>query len=193
MKKNILSCSIAFLMLMFIGSVSAQEQQESKDKKSLTKEEKKQQKEADQLADFKKAKSLAEARSFVFQGSEMFTAEGSAPLSARTNFFYIEGDEATLQFTLEGWQYIPNPNGLGGITSKGKITKYSYTADNPKKPVSIQVTVQPLAGQGSGIHQIVVTIYGDGYAELLLQSSGVRVKGSIVTPEDSKIYEGTQR
>lgn len=193
MRKIILSYGIAILTLMFMGTTSAQEQEDSKSKQKLTKEEKKKQKEAAQLADFDDAKALAESRSLVFQGSEMFTAEGSAPLSARTNFFYVDGDEATLQFVLEGLQYIPNPNGLGGITSKGKVTKYSYKADNPKKPVSIEVTVQPLAGQGIGIHQLVITIYGDEYAELLLQSNGVRVKGSIATLEDSKIYEGTQR
>jgi len=186
---------LSLVLSVFISGeqIIAQETElNEKEKKKLEKENKKKQKEASQLADFNKAKEMAETKSFVFTGSEMFTPDGSAPLNARLNFFYLEGDEATLQFAFEGLQFIPNPNGLGGITSKGKVTKYTFKADNPKKPVSIQVTVQPMAGQGSGIHQVVLTIYGDGYAELLLQSSNVRVKGSIVKPEDSKIYEGTQ-
>ena len=191
---KIITVCITFSLLIVTNGLFAQEEQQSKqDNKKLEKEQKKQQKQETELAEFNLAKAMAESQSFVFTGSEMFTAEGSASLNARTNFFYVDKDEATLQFAFEGLQYIPNPNGLGGITSKGDVTKYTYKADNPKKPVSIQVTVKPLAGQGKGIHQMVVTIFGDDYAELLLQSSGIRVKGSIMKPEDSKIYEGTQR
>ena len=180
-------------MMVCFNGLSAQNTQKSEqDKKKLEKEEKKKQKQEAELADFNKAKALAESQSFVFKATEMFTAEGSASLTPRTNFFYVKEDEATLQFAFEGLQYIPNPNGLGGFTSKGTVTKYTYKADNPKKPVSIQVTVKPKAGQGQGIHQLVVTIYGDGFAELLLQSSGIRVKGSIEPPEGAKIYEGTE-
>ena len=81
---------------------------------------------------------MAETKRFVFTASELFTSEGSAPLNARINFFYVSGDEATLQFAFEGLQFIPNPNGLGGITSKGKVTKYTFKADNPKKPVQFR-------------------------------------------------------
>jgi len=194
MKKIIILSSILISMLFISNGLITQESQQSeRDKKKLTKENKKKEKQAAKLADFNKAKAMAEAKRFVFTASELYTSQGSAPLSARTNFFYVIGDEATLQFAFEGLQGIPNPNGLGGITSKGMVTKYNYKADNPNKPVSIQVTIQPLAGQGNGIQQVVVTIYGEGYAELLLQGSGTRVKGSVVTPEKSKIYEGTQR
>jgi hypothetical protein len=194
MKKIIMLCSIALSMLILIQGGYAQDlQQKEKAEKNFKKEEKKQQKQAAQLADFNEAKAMAEAKRFVFKGSELFTSEGSAPLTGRTNFFYVIGDEATLQFAFEALQSIPNPNGLGGITSQGKVVNYNYKADNPKKPVQIEVTVQPLAGQGSGVHQLVLTIYGEGYAELLLQGSGTRVKGSVVKPENSKIYEGTQR
>ena len=191
--KKILTISLFLSFMLFFSGLMAQDTQQSvQDKKKLEKEEKKKQKQEADLADFNKVKTMAESQSFVFTAAEMFTAEGSASLNPRTNFFYVIGDEATLQFAFEGLQYIPNPNGLGGVTSKGTVTKYTYKADNPNKPVSIQVTVKPLAGQGQGIHQLVVTIYGDGYAELLMQSSGIRVKGSIERAEDSNIYEGTQ-
>jgi hypothetical protein len=194
MKKVILFSSIVFLIFIILKGGYAQDvPQIEKTKKNLTKEEKKQQKEAADLADFNDAKAMAEAKRFVFKGSELFTSEGSAPLTGRTNFFYVIGDEATLQFAFEALQSIPNPNGLGGITSKGKVISYIYKADNPKKPVQIEITVQPLAGQGRGVHQLLLTIYGEGYAELLLQGTGTRVKGSVDKPENSKIFEGTQQ
>jgi hypothetical protein len=181
------------MLLLIQGGYAQDDPQKDKAEKNFKKEEKKQQKEAAQMADFNEAKAMAEVKQFVFKGSELFTSEGSAPLIGRTNFFYVNGEEATLQFAFEALQYIPNPNGLGGITSQGKVVNYNYKADNPKKPVQIEVTVQPLAGQGSGVHQLVLTIYGEGYAELLLQGSGIRVKGSVVKPENSRIYEGTQQ
>lgn len=182
---------LAFLVLMSIMAITdhlvAQETELSE------KDTKKQAKAAAELDDFNEAKAMAESKRFVFVGSELYTAEGSVTLTSQTNFFYVVGDDATIQFTFQGMQYAPNPNGIGGVTAKGRVTKYEYKADKPKKPVTINVTVQPLAGQGSGIHQLAVTIYGEGNAELLMSSSGTRIKGTIVKPEDSKIYEGTQR
>jgi len=193
MKRIILSIALLGSFLILADDAFSQETQLSeKDKKKLEKEEKKKQKEAAELAEWNEAKAMAESKRFVFTANEMYTADGSISLDSRTNFFYVIGDDATLQFTFVGLQGIPNPNGLGGITSKGKVTKYNYKADNFKKPVTIEVTVNPLAGQGRGIHQMVVTIFGDGYAELLMPGNGARLKGRIVKPENSKIYEGTQ-
>ena len=193
MERIILSIALLGSFLILANDAFSQEPQLSeKDKKKLEKEEKKKQKEAVELAEWNEAKTMAESKRFVFTANEMYTADGSISLDSRTNFFYVIGDDATLQFTFIGLQGIPNPNGLGGITSKGRVTKYSYKADNYKKPVTIEVTVNPLAGQGRGIHQMVVTIFGEGYAELLMPGNGARLKGRIVKPEDSKIYEGTQ-
>ena len=194
MKRIILSITLLAAFLILASNVFAQETQLSnKDKKKLEKEEKKKQKDANELAEWNETKALAESRRFVFTATEMFTADGSISLDSRTNFFYVIGEDATLQFTFVGLQGEPNSNGLGGITLKGNVTKYNYKADNFKKPVTIEVMVKPRAGQGRGIHQMVLTIYGEGYAEMLMPDNGARLKGRILKPEDSKVYEGTEK
>ena len=194
MKKIIYVFSLLLVVVLSFNQMYAQETDaNTKDLKKLEKSEKKKIREEAERNEWEKARVLAESKRFVFQASEMFTSEGTIPLDQKTNFFYVIDNEAVIQFTFMGLQSVPNPNGLGGITTEGEVTKYEIKADNYKKPVRINLSMKPEAGQGRGIYQLSVTIFGDDYAELLLTNNGVRLKGIIIQPEDSRIFQGTAR
>lgn len=184
---------VALYSLLIVASFTFQlvnAQVSEKEKRKLEKEEKKKQKEAAELADFNKSKQMAETKQFVITADELNTSRGIVQVDPKINFLIVNGEDATFQFAFYQLQSIPNPNGLGGITSEGKVTKYTYTANNPKKPVSVELTVKPQAAQGSGVHNFVVTIFGEGYAELIMPGGSTRLRGKIVSPEDSRIIKG---
>ena len=191
MKRIILSITLLVSILIINDAFTQEQQLSKKDKKKLEKEEKKKQKEAAELVEWNEAKAIAESKRFVFTAFEVFTEGGSIALDERTNFFYVLGDDATLQTAVPVLENYPNPNGIGGVTTEGKVTSYKVKNKGPKKPISIQVAFKPLAGQGGGIHTFVVFIYGDGYAELQFPYRSTRLKGNIRKPENSKIYKGT--
>ena len=177
--------------MSFVTCQSYGQELTTKDAKKLDKSEKKKMKEEAEKAEWEKAKTLVESKRVVFQATDLFTSNGTLPLDQKTNFFYVIDNDAVLQFSFIGLQSVPSPNGLGGITSEATVTKYKVTANNFKKPVRVEITVKPKAGQGTGIHQLSLTIFGDGYAELLLVNNGARLKGSIISPEDSRIFQGS--
>jgi len=190
MKKITLIFSL-LLAMSFVTCQSYGQELTTKDAKKLDKSEKKKMKEEAEKAEWEKAKTLVESKRVVFQATDLFTSNGTLPLDQKTNFFYVIDNDAVLQFSFIGLQSVPSPNGLGGITSEATVTKYKVTANNFKKPVRVEITMKPKAGQGTGIHQLSLTIFGDGYAELLLVNNGARLKGSIIAPEDSRIFQGS--
>lgn len=186
MKKYVFIVSAALMLMGFSIALTAQD---TSGKKSKT--EKKQEKKDAALADWNSAKTLAESKNFIFAATELFTNDGSASLNSKLNFLSVSDEEAVLQFGFEN-VYISG-NGVGGFTSNGRITKYEVEAENPDKPVQIIINFDPLAAQGRGIGNFFITIYSEGYAELNFSASGLRLKGSITTPEKADVYLGNSR
>ncbi len=184
---------LLIVMLPELQLIAQESNTGDQEKKKLSKAEKKEMKEEQEKVDWEQAKKLVESKRFVFQSTDLFTSNGTVPLDAKTNFFYVIDDDAVLQFSFAGLQSVPTSNGLGGITSEAMVTKYEVSANNYKKPIKVAITVKPKAGQGTGIHQLSLVVYGGGYAELLLINNGARIKGSIISPEDSRIFEGSTR
>lgn len=188
MFKNI----VVFLVLVFslffvVPEVSAQDASLSKKEK---KAEKKRLKEEQNLADWNKTKKMANDHRFVFKANQLFTKEGSVSLDPKINFFYVVGDYAVIQLGFDG--VFIGGNGVGGITSEGTVNRYEVKAENHKKPVQVELTVKPKAGQGIGVGTLVVKFYGDGYGEMIINSSGFRLKGQLETLEDTRIHVGNK-
>ena len=125
----------------------------------------------------------------MFSSNQAFSNDGSFGLDPKTNFLYVIDDEAVVQFALDG--VIVRGNGVGGITIQGTVMDYKIFADKYKKPVRVDLTIRPKAGQGVGVGLISVTFYADGFAEINMNTQGFRLKGDIVTPEKSNIYQGS--
>ncbi len=176
---------------MITGPVLMQAQETGTDTKKQEKSDRKKQKEAEELADWESSRAMAEARQFVFTATQLTTNDGTADLDPKINFFYVMDDEAVIQFGLDG--VFIGGNGLGGVTSVGNVDKYIVKGDNPKKPVQVEVTVRPKAGQGTGIHNLVVKFFGEGFGEVYINASGYRLRGQITTPDKAIIHEGNRR
>lgn len=186
-KKLILLLAV-FTISIFTAGLYAQEAKS--DTKKQEKADKKKAKEEKDIAEYEQSKQMAEDREFVFRASQLFLRDGSAQLDPRINFFYIVDDYAVIQFAFDG--VFIGGNGVGGITIEGKVDAYKVLGDNPKKPVQVELTVIPRAGQGVGVYDIVVKFYGDEYGELLINSNGYRLKGQFEAVEEANIYEGNK-
>ena len=180
---------IVIVALAFSFAAPAIIAQETTDKKQQ-KAEKKKLREEQELADWNESKQMATDRRFVFKANQLITKDGTVSLDPKINFFYVIDDYSVIQFGFDG--VFIGGNGVGGITSDGTVESYKVIAENPKKPVQVELIVKPKAGQGFGIGTLVVKFYGDGYGEIQLNSNGYRLKGQIFKPEAANIHMGNK-
>lgn len=185
-KVNLLVLIFAFLFIV----PTAFGQESDKEKKQQQKEAKKKLKKEQALAEWNASKQMAEDRQFVFKANQLFTKDGTYPLDPKINFFYVIDDYAVIQFAFDG--VFIGGNGLGGITSEGTVQTYKIIAEKQNKPIQVEVSVKPKAGQGIGIGNMAVQFFGDGYGEVILYTNGLRLKGKIEKPENANIHQGNK-
>lgn len=183
MKKPI----IILLAFIFSLGLNAQEAQKSKKEK---REERKQQELTQQNATRAQQESWVENKTFVLEASQVFGKKGSQyQLSPSTNFVYINGDQAIVQLSFNG---LVGWNGVGGITIKGKITKYEYSTEKKNKPIYIQLGIQ--GSEGFQDVTLWVSSSGNGEAQVTdMRGNRIRFTGKVLSLEDSKVYIGTSR
>jgi hypothetical protein len=185
---------IGLLLIVFLtgNQVFAQDTGLQK-KQKLTRAEKKQLKEEAAKADWEKIVEMAKTKQFVFEANYLYSNDGNVTLNPTTNFLLVNGDDAVLQISLMNLEGVPTRNDIGGITAKCTVVKYSYHADDYKKPVTISVTARPLAGQGSGVYQLDLTVYSDGSGDMQMGRYNLRMNGSLKSLEKSKVFQGNTR
>ncbi len=66
-------------------------------------------------------------------------------------------------------------NGVGGITVEGDIDTYKVSADNTKKPVRVDLSLRPTSLGTSGIWNVSIIFYSEGYGEVTLTTNGIRL------------------
>lgn len=179
--------SILILLMAIIGlGLNAQE---TKSKKELRAEQKAQEiKKRD--AHRKVQEQLVDNKTFVLEAQQVYNKVGDMfQLTPSTNFVHISGEEAIVQLSfndLIGW------NGVGGITIKGKISKYKVENDNKNRPIYIRFTIQG----SEGFHDITMWVSSSGAGEAeVVDMKGNRIKftGDVVSLDDSKVFVGTSR
>lgn len=180
--------SILFLIVFSIAiGLSAQEDQKSRKEK---REARKQQELAQQQANRIMQESWVDAKTFVLEADQVFGKKGQLfQLSPATNFVYVNGDQAVLQLSFNG---LIGWNGVGGITIKGKITKYSYDAKNKNKPILVRMSIQGT----EGFQDVTMWISSNGKGEAQItdiQGNRIRFTGNILSLEDSKVFIGSTR
>ncbi|OYT15129.1 MAG: hypothetical protein B7C24_14660 [Bacteroidetes bacterium 4572_77] len=181
--KNIFSL---FVGLVFLLNVNGQE--------AKTRKEIRAQKKADLLLKNDSVRQIQEQwaanKTFVLEAQQVYNKIGEVfQLSPSLNFVYFNLEEAVVQLSFNG---IVGWNGVGGITIKGRITKYEYEADNKNIPIYIEATIQ---GQ-EGFQDILVWIStnGNGEAQVTdLRGNRLKFTGEVVSLEQSRVFMGTQR
>ena len=183
MKKSIFML-LAFIMVL---SLKAQEQEKTRKEK---REEHKQQQIEQQEAIRTMQEQWVENKTFVLEANQVFSKRGDLfQLTPSTNFVYVSGEQAILQLSFNG---VIGWNGVGGITIKGKITKYQYNSDNKNKPISIRMTIQG----AEGFQDVTMWISGNGNGEAQItdiRGNRIRFTGDVVSLKDSRVFIGNSR
>ncbi len=184
MKTAISKVWILLIVSMFISAATmAQEVKLSKkEQKKLAKEQKKAEKEAENQREYELTLALAESQRFVFQATNI-SGEAVTP---RLNFLIVEGNKMVFQLAIGseigGW------NGIGGITVKGYVDSYKVTPPKSnKKPIRINLNGTPEKYNRST--PFILNLYGDQYADLVI--GGISLRGSILKPEEAKLFVGS--
>ncbi len=179
---------ILLILALTIGHLlTAQEEQKSK--KELRAERK--QEELLQKAALRTIQETwANNKTFVLEATQVFGKKGQMfQLTPSTNFVYVNGDQAILQLSFNG---LVGWNGVGGITVKGKITKYKYDSKNKNKPIYIQMSIQGT----EGFQDVTLWISNNGSGEAQIndiKGNRIRFTGDIVSLEESKVFIGNTR
>jgi len=126
-------------------------------------------------------------KSFVLEADYLQDKYGNrVVVSSNINFVSVDSIEAVIQI---GSNYRIGPNGVGGVTAKGKITDWKLTENKKKQTFSLSMTVMT----NIGIYDVRFSISPDARATALL--TGLRrgqltFDGDIVPLEESRVYEG---
>lgn len=180
--------SILFLIAFLVATTMfAQEDQKTRKEK---REERKQQEIARQEANRTLQENWVDKKTFVLEADQVFGKKGEMfQLSPSTNFVYVNGDQAVLQLSFNG---LIGWNGVGGITVKGKITKFESDSENKNKPIYIKMSIQ--GSEGFQDVSMWISSNGNGEAQITdIQGNRIRFTGDVKSLEDSRVYIGTSR
>ncbi len=154
------------------------------DENNLTKKEKRN---AETAKQYEITKNMLENRDFVLQTDYLQDRYGNRFfVSSNINFVAVDSTMATIQV---GSNFRMGPNGVGGVTAKGEITKWELTANDKNKTFGLSINVMtPI-----GIYDLYFSIgaSGGGTATLTGLSSGrLTFDGNLVPWENSSVYVG---
>lgn len=132
-------------------------------------------------------KQILENKNFVLETDYLQNRYGyRIPVSSNINFVKVEPGKAVIQI---GSHYGIGPNGVGGITAKGKITSWDLTENEKNMTFDLKMNVMtPI-----GIYDLQFSISpsGNTTARLTGISSGyLKFDGDLVPLDKSLIYEG---
>lgn len=165
-----------------MGTLPVHAQNKTLSKKELKQQEKTKkqaEKRAIEQAAYEKALGLVQSQRYVFQASSI----AGRQVTPRVNFLIVDGDKLIFQFSVGN--EVGGRNGIGGRTIKGKIQNYKVIpGKNTNKP--IHVTFDAIPEQSMGRTRFTLSIYGEEYADMML--NGVPLRGSILKPEDAKVF-----
>ena len=171
---------IVAILLMSILSTALFAQ----DGASLSKKEKRQ---IELEKQYQQTKLLLESKSFVLETDFLQDKYGNrAFVSSTINFVAVDSTDAVIQI---GSDFRVGPNGLGGVTAKGKITKWELKENEKRKNFNLSINVMTAIG----IYDLRFSIGSSGSASALL--TGLRrgqltFDGDLVPMDESIVYEG---
>jgi len=172
------------LILVLVISSGILVAQESGQRVALTRKEKK-----DSIAEsqYRLNKYMLENRNFVLVASYLQDKRGNRRIVNSTiNFVAIDSTTAIIQV---GSDYRNGPNGVGGVTAKGKITRWVLTENKKQKSFNLSVNVSTSIGFYDLFFSI--SLWGNNTARLTGLSAGeLTFEGSVEPYSTSQVYEG---
>jgi hypothetical protein len=183
MKKIIL---LAFAAIISVAAIA----QNSTDSvpKELTREQKKAQKEAIRLAEFKETEQLINSQKFVLEANYRSGRTGARfYVTSSLNFIKIDSTNITIQI---GSNSRIGYNGVGGVTVVGKIQRYKVDTNEKRKTFFIRINMMG----STGSYDIFMNISSSGSTTATvtgLYPGGIVYDGVLVPLEKSIIYTGS--
>ena len=173
---------IALLVLLVVSSnlIFAQTKNDS----IMSKKEKRKAKLEQQ---YKETKKLLDDKNFVLE-SDFLQSRHSVryPVSSNLNFVKVDSSDVVIQIGSPGRF---GPNGVGGVTAKGKITKWVLKEDEKRNTFYLSMNVMtPI-----GIYDVYMSIGSSGNAVARLtglKPGELIFDGDLVALENSVVYEG---
>ncbi|MBU1368879.1 MAG: DUF4251 domain-containing protein [Bacteroidetes bacterium] len=193
MKSILLSLIFAIVVALPL-SVFSQETSETLSRRELRKLEKKEKRlqEANKSAEARsKLLSMINDSSFILEATLVSNSivGQSTPVSSRTNYVAVAGEEVVIQFAFEGSLGV---NGLGGITNTGTLVSYSVDAENPRKPIFINGKIRP--NPGTVLIPFNISVQDNGAAQFSFSNPrGDRftLSGFLKSLQETKVFQGT--
>lgn len=172
---------VIFALIISVSIIFAQGNDENA---VLTKKEKRN---AELEKEFQLTKSMLENKDFVLETDYLQDRYGNRVLVNSTiNFVSVDSTEAIIQI---GSNFRIGPNGVGGVTAKGRINKWELTEDMKRKAFTLRMNVMTAIG----IYDLFINISasGRGTATLTGMRSGrLTFDGELVPWEKSSVYVG---
>lgn len=172
------------LFLMFILSANLMIGQNKEDDSSLSKREKRKAKDEQK---YQQIKGMLQNKNFVLEANTLLDKYGNRVIvSSGINFVSVDSTEAIIQV---GSINNSGPNGVGGVTAKGKISEWQI--DENKKNHSFYIRMNVMSPIGIYDVSFSISSSGKATAQLTGLSAGqLTFDGDIVPWEQSIVYVG---
>lgn len=173
----------AFLVVMVIGQVYAQDQPQSK--KDLRKQERTEKR----MAAMDSLYMLVQKHDLVIEANTLYSRTGKPYVVGSDNFISIDGEHFIMQTASPtGIGY----NGLGGITVRGRVTELKiYPNTKKNQPITARFEVSTF---GLGHGTVYLTINGPEAASAVFSDDwGHRItfSGPPTSVENSTVFQGS--
>ncbi len=170
--------AVAFMLLISLSLYGQKE----------TRKERKEREKKEREALFELSKAVVNDSTFVIHGERVILRGGETEyVSETTNFLKISKEDGVLQVA-PIFAMGPGANGLGGVTLKGRISKYEVKEKDNN--IYLRVNIQGMAGTA----EISVNVYGGNIATVnvsgLFSGPAFTMYGKIAPLGNQFTFEG---
>jgi hypothetical protein len=174
------------LLGILLLPLTAAGQDFSRDQK-ISREEKKEARQAHLYQNFRAIDTLLERRTFVLEANYLQNRYGDqVPVSSLINFIKVEKPSVVLQ---TGSNAISGSNGVGGVTAEGTISNWKVTKNEKR----LNYTVFFSTVTNIGTYDILLRIGADASATATITGmtrGSITYRGNLVAPYNSRVFKG---
>jgi hypothetical protein len=178
--------AIIMMLLLTMGSVSAQKTSTNNLTKSELKEKKKAEKEAMLQKQFETNYQMLCDTSFALKAEFLTFKADRNSVNGNINFVWVDTAGCVVQLASGN---SVGYNGLGGITIKGKIVKYKFSKNDKQRSCFLNMLVD---SRGSA-YSVIIDIPAEGYASasVSLNYGPVIYEGPFLPVKEANACKGT--
>jgi hypothetical protein len=176
-----------FLSLFVVSGLIYAQQDTVKDKPLSKREQRRADRQAERDALKEQVFNMIKDTAFVLELSTLYGRRGeSYQLSQLSNFFAVDGDQASIQYAFNN---IRAYAGIGGSMSAGDLIRYEVIWPKGKKPLMVRGRIAP----HSNINMVLfdMTVQDSGRTRMnMTTASGTRInmEGQLVPIEESTVF-----